>query len=107
MPLKGSFTTTSSAKILRKRSGEIEGPQYASSHCCLLLPLALLAASPDGSTEALLLAHGFSTEMIAGLIRDGHADTQAERAMAGGRAIEIIRVRITDEGRHALVERAK
>jgi len=69
--------------------------------------LALLAASPDGSTEALLLAHGFSTEMIAELIRDGHADTQAERAMAGGRAIEIIRVRITDEGRHALVERAK
>ena len=69
--------------------------------------LALLAAFPDGSTEALLLAHGFSIEMMAELIRDGHANAQAERAMAGGRAIEIIRVRITDEGRHALVERAK
>ena len=53
------------------------------------------------------MAHGFSTEMIAELIRDGHADAQAERAMAGGRAIEIIRVRITDAGRRALVEGAK
>jgi hypothetical protein len=69
--------------------------------------LALLAASPDGSTEALLLAHGFSTEMIVELIRDGFANAQTERVMASGRAIEVTRVRITDAGRRALAERAK
>jgi hypothetical protein len=69
--------------------------------------LALLAASPDGTTEAILLAHGFSTEMIVELIRDGLANAQAERVTASGRAIEVTRVRITDAGRRALAERAK
>jgi hypothetical protein len=53
------------------------------------------------------LAHGFSTEMMVELICDGHANEQAERVMASGRAIEVTRVRITDAGRRALAERAK
>ena len=68
--------------------------------------LALLAASPDGTTEAMVLAHGFSTRMMGELISDGLANAQAE-CMIAGRAIEVIRVRITDAGRRALAERAK
>ena len=68
--------------------------------------LALLAASPDGTTEAMALAHGFSTEMMGELISDGLANAQAERVIAG-RVIEVIWVRITDAGRRALAERAK
>jgi hypothetical protein len=53
----------------------------------------------------MVLAHGFSTEMMGELIRDGLANAPAERV--AGRAIEVIRVRITDAGRRALAERAK
>jgi hypothetical protein len=31
----------------------------------------LLAGSPHGCTEAILLAHGFTTEMLTVLVRDG------------------------------------
>jgi hypothetical protein len=50
----------------------------------------LLAASPDGCAEAIMLAHGFS---------DGLATASAERVVAGGKSIEIARVKITDAGR--------
>ena len=33
--------------------------------------LELLAASPDGCTEAIMLAHGFTVEMLVELIRAG------------------------------------
>ena len=36
--------------------------------------LALLAASPDGTTEAMVLAHGFSTRMMGELISDDRAN---------------------------------
>jgi hypothetical protein len=41
------------------------------------------------------------------LVRAGLATAQTERAVAGGRAIEVARVRITEAGWRALVERAK
>ena len=48
MPQKGSFTTTSSAKILRKRSEEIERPQCAS----VLLAVAVFAEAGAGTKES-------------------------------------------------------
>jgi hypothetical protein len=69
--------------------------------------LKLLAGSTDGCTEAILLAHGFTVDMLAGLIRAGLATAQVERMMAGGRTMEVTRIRITDAGRRAIAWRAK
>ncbi len=64
--------------------------------------LELIAWSPDGMTEAMLLAHGFTVEMLVDLIRAGLATAKAERVMAGGRSMQVTRVRITEAGRRAL-----
>jgi hypothetical protein len=65
--------------------------------------LELLAADPHGATEELLvLAHGFDSDMIAGLVRRGLATAQRESMKAGGKTIEIVRIRITGAGRDAL-----
>jgi hypothetical protein len=57
--------------------------------------LELLASRPDGYTEAIMLAHGFSTEMLVRLVRDGLASAKAEHMVAGGQRLEIARVKIT------------
>jgi hypothetical protein len=64
--------------------------------------LELLAALRDGCTEALMIAHGFTVEMLVDLVRAGLATGKAERVVATGRTIEIARVRITEAGRRAL-----
>ena len=64
--------------------------------------LELLAGSPTGCTEALLFAYGITVEMLVGLIEAGLASAQAERVIAGNKAIEVARVRITEAGRRAL-----
>jgi hypothetical protein len=69
--------------------------------------LELLAASDDGCTEAILLAHGIELELIDGIVSAGLATATAERTFAAGRAIEFTRVRITDAGRGALVDRTR
>jgi hypothetical protein len=61
--------------------------------------LELLAASRDGATEAILLAHGFSIEQIVDLVRTGLATAKAERVMAGGRTIRGCP--LADHGRRA------
>ena len=54
--------------------------------------LNLLAdAGPRGSTAAILMAHGFTAEMLAGLVRDGLATVATETVKAGGRTIEVAR----------------
>lgn len=64
--------------------------------------LELLATAPRGLTEeSLSFVHGFDVE-VAGLVRDRLARAQAETVMAGGRAIEVVRVKITDAGGAAL-----
>jgi hypothetical protein len=53
--------------------------------------LELLAASPDGCTEALMFANGFTAELLIELVRAGLASAHAERMVAkndGGRADE-------------------
>jgi hypothetical protein len=69
--------------------------------------LELLASCRDGCTEALMLAHGFTVEMLADLVRAGLATGNTDRTIAGGRSIEVAQVRITEAGRRVLVERAK
>jgi hypothetical protein len=41
--------------------------------------LELLAASPDGCTEAIMLAHGFTVAQMVELVRGGLATASAER----------------------------
>jgi hypothetical protein len=69
--------------------------------------LELLAGRPDGCTEAIMLAHGYWIDMMVELVNGGLARVTAERMIAGGRTIEVARVRIAEAGRPALVDRAK
>ena len=67
--------------------------------------LELLASSPHGATEALLVrAHGFNSEMLAGLVRAGLATAEQETMKAGAKPVEVVRVRITDAGRKEIEE---
>jgi hypothetical protein len=65
--------------------------------------LALLAGSADGTTEAILLAHGFAVELLAELVDAGLATAHYERVVAGKREIKVTRVKITKTGQRALV----
>jgi hypothetical protein len=64
--------------------------------------LRLLVGSPFGRTEAIMLAHGFKAEVLAGLLRKGLATIQPGTVRAGRRRIEVVWVMITDGGRRAL-----
>jgi hypothetical protein len=64
--------------------------------------LELLASCRDGCTEAMMLAHGFSIDTMVELVNAGLASATAEGVVAGRRAIEVARVRITEAGRRAL-----
>lgn len=65
--------------------------------------LAMLAkASRNGATQSLLMAHGFSISMIAGLVNHGLATLTHEKVRTGGKTIEVGKVRITAAGRAAL-----
>jgi hypothetical protein len=64
--------------------------------------LELLAGSPHGVPEELLvLGHGFSRRMLAGLVQRGLATARHEVVKAGGQAIKVGRFRITAAGRDA------
>src|SRR5262249_2405328 len=54
--------------------------------------LALLAASRDGGSEALLVAHGVTIDQMVELVRAGLATAEPERVMAGRHVIEVARV---------------
>ena len=65
--------------------------------------LELLASSPHGATEKLLVvAHGFDSDMIASLVRTGLAAAEREVVKAGAKAIRVKRYRIANAGRMAL-----
>jgi hypothetical protein len=64
--------------------------------------LELLAASPDGCTEAIMLAHGFTVPQMVKLVRAGLATVTAERIVAPGYRGELTRVKITEAGRRVL-----
>ena len=65
--------------------------------------LTLVADSGrNGTTNAILAAHGFTAAMVTSLVREGLATAIIERVRDGSRMIEIVRVRITGAGRAAL-----
>lgn len=64
--------------------------------------LELLAASPDGYTEGIMRAHGFSGDFMVDLVRSELATATAEHVVSGSDTIEVARLRITDAGRRVL-----
>jgi hypothetical protein len=52
----------------------------------------------DGATRAIMLAHGFTTTLLNGLVHEGLASVHVERMRIG----EHMRLRITDAGRKAI-----
>jgi hypothetical protein len=67
--------------------------------------LELLAGSPHGVTEELLMyGHGFSWRMLAGLVRAQLATVQRRVIMAGDTPVEIGKAMITAAGRRAIKE---
>jgi hypothetical protein len=64
--------------------------------------LELLAASPDGCTEALMFANGFTAELLVELVQAGLASAHAERMIAEGKMTEVGRVKISEAGWQAL-----
>jgi hypothetical protein len=62
-----------------------------------------LADVPRGlGEEALVVAHGFSAEILAGLVFDGLSMVVTEmREARRGLMIKVERIRITDDGRRA------
>jgi hypothetical protein len=64
--------------------------------------LGMLAASMRGRTESIMLAHGFSMEMLQGLVREGLVTAVRESAYYSRRAVIVTMLHITDVGRAAL-----
>src|SRR5262249_12855864 len=65
--------------------------------------LKLLASSRHGVNEELLVrGHGLSRGGLASLVRRRLAAAEHEGMMAGGKAIEVVRFRITAAGRRAI-----
>jgi hypothetical protein len=64
---------------------------------------AVLADAPRGvSEEMLVVVHGFSAEMLAGLVLAGLATVVTETKSAPrGVMIKVERIRVTDAGRRA------
>jgi hypothetical protein len=65
--------------------------------------LELLAGSPRGVTEAVLMVFGLPAEMLARLVLAELATVVTETIKAGsGRKTRVERVRITNAGRRAI-----
>ena len=60
--------------------------------------LEMLAGATNGCPEELLLANGFTFEILAGLVSDGRATARLQ-SVGAGRTVVIA---ITDVGRRAL-----
>jgi predicted methyltransferase MtxX (methanogen marker protein 4) len=64
--------------------------------------LVLLADTPSGMPEGLLLAHGVTIDDMVALVQAGYATAHAERIRASDKVIVVATVRITDKGREAI-----
>jgi|HubBroStandDraft_6_1064221.scaffolds.fasta_scaffold6207444_1 hypothetical protein len=69
--------------------------------------LEMLAESTDGTTDALRTAYGFKLDVLISIVSAGLATAMAERVYAGGKPVEVTRVRITDAGRRALADQGR
>jgi len=67
--------------------------------------LEMLADAESRSiTIEMLIEDGIPAELVADLVGNGLASMQGDTVKVGGRAIEIIRVQITDAGKRAIEE---
>jgi hypothetical protein len=64
--------------------------------------LRVLARCPDGCSEAVLMAYGFSIEFIANVVFDGFATAEPSTTRAGGREAIVVWMQITEKGRRAI-----
>jgi hypothetical protein len=64
--------------------------------------LRLLAGNPRGVTEAMMMAHGFRSQMLARLVLKGLATVTTVTMRAGAATMRVEKYRITDDGRSAL-----
>jgi hypothetical protein len=67
--------------------------------------LDLLASAEDGCTAELILALGFETGLLLGVVIDGLATSVTKRVLAGGREVDVTKVLITDAGQRVLGKR--
>jgi hypothetical protein len=65
--------------------------------------LEMLAGCPDGCTEAVLKASGFTIGLLGTLIRAGLATATPGIVQAGGRTLGVVRLAITEKGRTMIV----
>jgi hypothetical protein len=54
--------------------------------------------------RALMLAHGFSIDMMVELVNTGLATATAERVVAGKRTIEVAHLKVTATARRAFAK---
>jgi hypothetical protein len=66
------------------------------------LALELLASSPFGCTESIMMAHSCAVGVLRDLVREGLATATRETVIAGRRRITVTRLPISDAGREAL-----
>jgi hypothetical protein len=67
--------------------------------------LRLLASSPHGATEALLVrVHGFDSDMVASIVRAGLATAERETMKVVGKPVEVVRLKITAAGQETIEE---
>jgi hypothetical protein len=64
--------------------------------------LRLLAAAPNGATEAIMLAHGFEHALLDDLVLRELATAEQRAMRAGRQPIKVTWLMITDAGRQAL-----
>jgi hypothetical protein len=55
-----------------------------------------------GCAEEVMLAHGFTFQQLAELVREGFAVATTERIVGGGQTFEDARFKITGAGRQTL-----
>jgi hypothetical protein len=61
----------------------------------------LASSGQSGAAKAIMLAHGFPTTLLDGMVRDGLATEAIITVRAGNRVIAVPRLRITPVGRKA------
>jgi hypothetical protein len=67
--------------------------------------LWLLAESPNGCTQSILMAHGLAIGMLRELVRKGLATAGQRSIRTGLRTIKVTWLTITAEGRRVLAKR--
>jgi hypothetical protein len=85
------------------------GTAYVTNRNCMTLlsdekrrALQLLARSPNGCTEALMMAHGFELALLGDLALGGFASATPHLTYARGRPMMVVWMTITPAGRRAI-----